>query len=112
MSELPIIRYEEHDLNGTIRITDALHASKSSSSQAAVDDPHRLLPSIEGYALRLQEFRAFQVRADRFCGGQAVLVHVAPYDRNPTVVPMLSAQPLENPFRRVLLLGRLGLIFF
>jgi len=25
---------------------------------------------------------------------------------------MLSAQPLENPFRCVLLLGRLGLIFF
>ena len=40
----------------------------------------------------------------------AVLVHVAPYDRHPTVVSMLSAQPLENPFRRVLLLGRLGLI--
>jgi hypothetical protein len=42
----------------------------------------------------------------------AVLVHVAPYDRDPTVISMLSAQPLENPFRRVLLLGRLGLIFF
>ena len=35
----------------------------------------------------------------------AVLVHVAPYDRDPTVISMLSAQPLENPFRRVLLLG-------
>jgi hypothetical protein len=42
----------------------------------------------------------------------AVLVHIGPYDRDPTVVPMLSAQPLENPFRCVLLLGRLGLIFF
>ena len=35
----------------------------------------------------------------------AVLVHVGPYDRDPAVIPMLIAQPLENPFRRVLLLG-------
>ena len=35
----------------------------------------------------------------------AMLVYVSPYDRDPAVIPMLIAQPLENPFRRVLLLG-------
>ena len=31
-------------------------------AQAAVDDAHRLVPSIESYAVRLQEFRAFQTK--------------------------------------------------
>ena len=39
------------------------------------------------------------------------LMHVAPYDRDPARIPVLIAQPLENPFRGVLLLGRLYLIF-
>jgi hypothetical protein len=39
-------------------------------------------------------------------------MHVASDDRDPAAVPVLIAQPLENPFRGVVLLGRLGLIFF
>jgi hypothetical protein len=40
----------------------------------------------------------------------AVLVHIGPYDRDPALISMLSAQPLENPFRRVLLFRRPTLI--
>jgi hypothetical protein len=36
-------------------------AEDQQPAQAAVDDAHRLLPSIESYALRLREFPAFQV---------------------------------------------------
>ena len=35
----------------------------------------------------------------------AMLVHVGPYDRDPTLIPTVIAQTLEDPFRRVLLLG-------
>src|ERR1700752_272437 len=38
------------------------------------------------------------------------LVHVAPYDRDPAAVPVLIAEPLEDPLSGVVLLGRVTLI--
>src|SRR5207253_376986 len=35
----------------------------------------------------------------------AALVHVAPYDRDPAAVPVLIAEPLEDPLSGVVLLG-------
>ena len=35
------------------------------------------------------------------------LVHIVLYDRDPASIPMLIAQPLEDPFRSMLLFGRL-----
>ena len=40
----------------------------------------------------------------------ALLVHVGPYDCDPASIPVLIAQPLEDPFRSMLLFGRLTLI--
>jgi hypothetical protein len=40
----------------------------------------------------------------------AALVHVAPYDRDPAAVPVLIAEPLEDPLSGVVLLGRVTLI--
>jgi hypothetical protein len=37
-------------------------------------------------------------------------VHVGPYDHDPAVVPVLVAQPLEDPLRGVVLFRRLTLI--
>ena len=42
----------------------------------------------------------------------AALVHVVLYDRDPAGIPVLVPQPLEDPLRGVLLLGRPPLIFF
>jgi hypothetical protein len=41
----------------------------------------------------------------------AALVHVVLYNGDPAAIAVLVPQPLEDPFRGVLLLGRLFLIF-
>jgi len=40
----------------------------------------------------------------------ATLMHVSPNDRDPAAVPVLIAQPLEDPLRGMLLFGRPPLI--
>jgi hypothetical protein len=40
------------------------------------------------------------------------LVNVVPYDRDSAVIAVLIAQPLEDSFRGMVLLGRLTLILF